>query len=128
MGKQVISTAQLQCSFGAAPASLTVIPATVTVENQPPATIPDMIPTTNIPPFGMCSAPTNPTVIAATSAAAGVFTPAPCVPAPAGPWAPGSSKVLIGGKPALNDSSKCTCTWAGVISITNPGSTKTQIP
>jgi hypothetical protein len=82
----------------------------------------------NIPAFGMCKSPTNPAVIAATAAAAGVFTQAPCVPIPAGPWAPGSPKVLIGNKPALNDSSKCMCTWLGVISINNPGTTKTQIP
>ena len=128
MGKQVISTAQLQCSMGTAPAALSVIPAAVKVENQPPATIPDMIPITNIPSFGMCNATANPAVIAATSAAAGVHTPAPCVPVPTGPWSPGASKVLVGGKPALNDSSKCNCSWSGVISITTPGTTKTQIP
>src|SRR5688572_33105549 len=101
MGKQVVNTAQLQCSMGTAPAALVVIPAAVTVENQPPATIPDMIPVSNIPTFGMCNATANPAVIAATSAALGVHTPAPCVPAPAAPWSPGSSKVTIGGKPAL---------------------------
>lgn len=128
MPNQVISGAMMQCSFGAAPSSLTVIPAQVTVEGMPPATIPDMVPNSNIPPFGMCSAPSNPAVISATSAAAGVFTPAPCVPVTTAPWAPGAPTVLIGNKPALNNTSKCMCAWGGVISITNPGATKTQIP
>ena len=127
MAKQVVSTAQLQCSFGAAPAPLTVIPVGVTIEGQAAATIADTIPMTNIPSFGMCKAPANPAVIAATSAAAGVFTQAPCVPVPTGAWITGSANVIIGGKPALNDTSKCMCSWAGVISISNPGSTKTQI-
>lgn len=127
MGQQVISTAQLQCSMGTAPVALKATPTGVTVENQDAATIPDIAPIGNIPSFGMCNATSNPAVIAATSAASGVHTPAPCVPAVSGPWAPGSSKVTIGGKPALNDSSKCNCAWSGVISITSPGSTKTQI-
>lgn len=128
MGKQVISTAQLQCSMGTAPAALKATTTGVTVENQDAATIPDAIPVNNIPSFGMCNATANPAVIAATSAASGVHTPAPCVPAPAGPWSPGSSKVTIGFKPALNDSSTCNCSWSGVISITTPGTSKTQIP
>lgn len=129
MANQVVSTAQLQCSFGAAPAVLNVLPTSmVTIEGMPAATIADMIPMTNIPPFGMCNAPTNPAVIAATSAASGVFTPAPCIPAVTAPWTPGAPTVLIGGKPALNNTSKCMCAWAGVISITVPGATKTMVP
>jgi uncharacterized Zn-binding protein involved in type VI secretion len=128
MANQVVSTAQLQCTFGAAPAVLNVLPNTVTIEGRPAATIADMVPMTNIPSFGMCSAPSNPAVISATSAASGVFTPAPCVPATAAPWAPGAPTVLIGGKPALNSNSKCNCAWGGIISITVPGATKTQVP
>jgi hypothetical protein len=29
--------------------------------------------------------------------------------------------------PALTDSSTCMCMWGGTISITNPGTTKTEI-
>jgi hypothetical protein len=36
--------------------------------------------------------------------------------------------VPIANMPALNDMSKCMCTWAGVISINNPGTMKTDIP
>ena len=129
MAKQVVMGAMMQCSFGAAPSALIVLPASrVTVEGKPAANIMDHKPVVNIPTFGMCTAPTNPAVIAATSAALGVPTPAPCVPVVPAPWAPGSPTVPIGNMPALNDTSKCMCTWAGVISITNPGTMKTDIP
>ncbi len=121
--------AMMQCSFGVAPSSLIVLPVNrVVVENMPAANIMDFKPVVNIPPFSMCNAPTNPAVIAATSAALGVPTPAPCVPVIPAPWAPGSPTVLIANMPALNDTSKCMCTWAGVISINNPGTIKTDIP
>jgi len=129
MANQVVATAQLQCSFGTVPAVLNVLPmAKVTIEGMPAATIADMIPMTNIPPFGMCNSPSNPSVISATAAASGVFTPVPCVPVVTAPWAAGAPTVLIGGKPALNNTSKCMCAWSGVISITAPGATKTMIP
>ena len=129
MAKQVVMGAMMQCSFGAAPSALIVLPVSrVTVEGRPAANIMDHKPVVNIPTFGMCTAPTNPAVIAATSAALGVPTPAPCVPVVPAPWAPGSPTVPIGNMPALNDMSKCMCTWAGVISITNAGTMKTDIP
>jgi hypothetical protein len=129
MAKQVVMGAMMQCSFGMAPSSLIVLPVNrVMVENKPAANIMDYKPVVNIPPFGMCSAPTNPAFIAATSAALGVPTPVPCVPVTAAPWAPGSPTVMIANMPALNNMSKCMCTWAGVISITNPGTMKTDIP
>jgi hypothetical protein len=81
----------------------------------------DHIPIVNIPPFGMCSAPSNPTVAAATAAALGVLTPMPCVPVTAAPWVPGSPTLLIGNMPALNNSSQLMCTWGGVIQIVSPG-------
>jgi hypothetical protein len=127
---QVVAGAMLQCSFGATPSTLIVIPkgAPVLVSGPPAATIMDHAPIANIPPFGLCSAPTNPAVIAATSAAWGVFTPAPCVPALPAPWVPGSPTVQVGGMPALNNTSKCMCTWLGVISVTAPGQLTTQVP
>jgi len=129
MAKQVVMGAMMQCSFGVAPSSLIVLPVNrVVVENMPAANIMDFKPVVNIPPFGMCNAPTNPAVIAATSAALGVPTPAPCVPVTTAPWAPGSLTVMIGNQLALNNMSKCMCAWAGVISITNPGTIKTDIP
>jgi len=127
MAQQVYQGATLKCSFGAAPSTLTVVPQgtlIVGTDDLMAATIMDHKPIANIAPFGMCSAPSNPTVIAATSAKMGTFTPAPCVPATALPWTPGSSVVTIGGKPTLNNACNLMCQWAGVISIINPGGTK----
>lgn len=121
--------ANLQCSFGAAPSTLVVLPTNmVNTEMKPAANIMDYKPIVNIPPFGMCSSLANPAVASATAAAFGVLTPQPCVPNIVAPWAPGSPQVLIKNMPALNNSSKCMCLWAGVISITNAGGTKTTVP
>ncbi len=129
MAIQVVMGAVMQCSFGAAPSTLVVLPTNRDlVENQPSANIMDHVPVVNIPSFGMCSNPTNPAVAAATTAAFGVLTPVPCVPVIPAPWAPGSPTVLIGNSPALNDSSMCMCSWGGTISITNPGEVTTEIP
>ena len=126
MGAQVSLGAMLQCTFGAAPAPLMVIPKGASLVNAttPAATVMDNVPFANVLPFGMCRSPTNPLVIAATAAALGAFTPMPCVPAPIGPWLPGSLKVKIGGVPALESNSKLTCCWAGVIQVVNPAQIK----
>jgi len=126
MPKLVTMGAQLQCSFGAAPGVLVVTPENKTLCGLPAATIMDNIPLKNIMPFGMCSSIANPTVASATAAALGVLTPMPCIPVTTAPWFPGSMKVLIGNKPALTDTCKCMCNWAGVISITSPGQVKTD--
>ena len=129
MGMQVCAGAMMQCSFGVAPSSLVVLPANRVLAGGPPAaTIMDNVPILNIPPFGMCNSPSNPTVAAATAAALGVLTPMPCVPVPAGPWIVGAPTVLIGSMPALNDSSKLMCSWGGVIQITYAGQVTDQIP
>ncbi|WP_248926116.1 DUF4280 domain-containing protein [Paenibacillus hamazuiensis] len=128
MGQIVCGGAVLQCSFGAAPSSLTVLPANRVTTSAPIANIMDNKPGVNIMPFGMCSSMANPAVAAATSAAMGVLTPQPCMPVTAAPWAPGSPTVQIGGMPALNNSSKLMCSWAGVIQITMPGQFTIQVP
>lgn len=128
MSMLVANGATMMCSFGIAPSTLVVPPASRVLSGTPAANIGDCIPNTNIMPFGMCSSMANPTVAAATSAAAGVLTPQPCVPVIAGTWVPGSPTVLIGGKPALNQTCKCMCAYAGVIQIMNPGQTKTMVP
>lgn len=129
MGMQVVMGATLQCSFGMIPSSLMVIPkGPPTMAGGPlAASIMDFAPMVNILPFGMCTSLANPAVAAATAAALGVLTPMPCVPVTT-PWAPGSPTVLLGTFPALNNSSKCMCAWAGVISILNPGQFTVQIP
>lgn len=126
MGTQVVMGATLQCSFGAAPSTLVVLPANKVLATTPAANIMDHKPTVNISPFGMCKSMTNPSVAAATAAAMGVLTPMPCVPVTTAPWAPGCTKVLIGNMPALESNSKCMCTWGGVIQIVKPGQTAVQ--
>jgi len=123
---QVVMGAQMMCSFGVAPSVLAVIRPTCLCNNVPMANIMDFAPMTNIPPFGMCTTQSNPAVAAATAAAMGTPTPAPCVPVTT-PWTPGKAQVLVGGMPALDIGSKCTCAWGGSISITNPGQTNTKV-
>ncbi len=116
------------CSFGMAPSAFNVLPTNKTVTSTPLANIMDNKPMVNIMPFGMCTSLANPTVASATSAAAGVLTPCPCVPVISAPWAPGSPTVLIANNPALNNTSKLMCNWAGVIQIMNPGTTNIMVP
>lgn len=124
MGAQVVMGAMLQCSFGAAPSSLVVLPANKVMATTPAANIMDNKPIVNVPPFGMCSSLANPTVAAATAAALGVLTPMPCVPVTAAPWAPGSPKVTVGKMPAVDQTCKLMCNWGGVIQVVSPGQVK----
>lgn len=128
MGMLVCMGAMMQCSFGVAPSSLVVLPARRVLTGTPAATIMDNIPMANVPPFGVCSSPSNPTVAAATAAALGVLTPMPCVPVLPAPWVVGSPTVLIGNLPALNNSAKLMCAWGGVIQITAPGEFTVDVP
>jgi len=128
MGIQVCAGAMMQCSFGVAPAPLSVLPANRVMTGAPAANIMDHAPLLNVPPFGVCSSLANPMVAAATAAALGVLVPMPCIPVTAAPWAPGSPTVLIGGMPALNNSSKLMCNWGGVIQIVFPGQVTVMVP
>jgi hypothetical protein len=129
MPQHVVNSAQLTCSFGTVPAAFVVLPVNrMKIGNQNAANIADHIPMTNIPSFGMCTSIANPQVAAATSAALGVLTPQPCIPATSSPWMVGAPTVLLANKPALDSISKCLCNWAGVITVAMPGQTTTQIP
>lgn len=129
MGIHVCMGATLQCSFGAAPSTLVVLPINkVMTSNMPAANIMDHKPMVNILPFGMCNSIANPMVIAATAAALGVLTPMPCIPATPAPWMPGSPTVLLGNMPSLQNSSKLMCIWAGVINVAVPGQFTEMIP
>lgn len=121
MGLLVCGGAVLSCSFGMAPSVLNVLPAARVMTSMALASIMDQVPMVNILPFGMCSSPANPMVAAATAAALGVLTPMPCIPVTAGPWVPGKPAVLIGGKPALDNSCKLMCSYGGVIQVNQPG-------
>jgi len=126
MADLVVNGAQLTCTFGVAPSTLTVLPAGPIIQagGQPLARVVDFAPMLNVAPFGMCTTPSNPQVAAATSAAAGVLTPQPCVPVITAPWTPGSTKVTAGGIPALTSTSTCVCAWGGSISIVAAGQAK----
>jgi hypothetical protein len=128
MSVQCVMGAMMACSFGAAPSSLVVLPANRAMSGGPPkANIMDNKPIVNIPPFGMCMSPANPTVAAATAAALGVLTPMPCVPMTTAPWVPGSPTVLVGKMPALNNSCTLLCNWGGAITISGPGQVKNMV-
>jgi hypothetical protein len=129
MPQQVCMGAQLQCSFGAAPSNLVVLPLNrVMTSNMPAANIMDNKPMVNILPFGTCMSLANPTVAAATSAALGVLTPMPCIPMTTAPWAPGVPTVMIGNQPAVDNMCKLMCNWGGVIQVVSAGQTTHQIP
>src|SRR5579884_1970681 len=104
----VYNGAIMTCSFGAAPATLAVIPP------GREATKSDAKPGVNIQPFGMCMSPANPQVAAATAAALGVLTPQPCIPV-THCWDNPS------GGADLQLSSTLRCMWLGTISVVTAG-------
>ena len=128
MGLSVCGGAMLQCSFGAAPSSLMVLPKNRVTTSMPIANIMDNVPFVNILPFSMCTSLANPAVASATAAALGALVPMPCTPVIPAPWIPGSPTVLVANMPTLNDSSKLMCAYAGVIQIVNPGQATIQVP
>ena len=128
MANPVIQTATCTCSFGAAPAVLTVTSQqTVSICKMPAATIQDGAPVSNVPTFGMCSNPANPTVAAATAAAMGALTPMPCVPATVA-WTPGCPTVMVCKRPLLNNTSKLMCSYGGVIQVTVTPAMTVKVP
>lgn len=128
MAIAVCSGAMITCSFGTAPGSLNILPDNKTFTSTALGTIMDNKAMTNISPFGMCTSLANPQVASATSAALGVLTPMPCMPAISAPWIPGSPTVLLNNYPVLNNSCKLMCNWGGVITIGNPGQGTVQVP
>lgn len=122
MPKLVVHGAVLRCTLGAAPSTFAVAtPHMVAGDQLAAGNVSDFVPSTNVPPFGLCRAPTNPQVASATSAAGGVLTPQPCVPVLATAWAPGSVSVTVDHQPALHDGCTCSCQWGGVLSVASAG-------
>lgn len=125
MANPVVQTAMCSCSFGTVPCALLVnSQQTVQGTGMLLATIMDNKPIT----FGMCTTLSNPSVSSATSAAAGVLTPMPCVPMTPAPWAPGVATVLVCGKPLLNNSSKLMCSYGGVIQVNSTPAMRIMTP
>lgn len=110
----------LQCNFGNAPVPLMVLPDKKVNSMLPVAVQSDHIPLLNILPFGMCSSPSNPLVIAATAAAMGVLTPMPCLPCTAEEWTGSCKKVKVKGGQALSMDAKLRCLFGGNIQAAAP--------
>lgn len=115
----VTSGSSLQCSMGTLPCAVNATPGPV-VATTPACTVMDFKPGVNIPGFGMCLSLGNPAVASATTAAQGVLTPQPCLPATASPWAPGSTASAVNGFPAMLNTSTCACSYGGVIAVATP--------
>lgn len=132
MPRHVCTGAMLKCSFAMPPGTTTfnVIPDNQKIiDDMHAANIMDNIPMAEIPPFGMCIAPTNPMFIAATAAALGTPTPVPCLPIFPAPWVPGAiaPPVLLVDQPALDDSSILMCQWLGIVTVAYAGQIQKQI-
>lgn len=117
--------------MGTLPSTLTVLPDPGHIAASPPpqsvlATVTDVLPVKNIQSFSMCKSPANPAVQAATTAASGVFTPAPCVPATELPWTPPAT-VLVSGVAAFGQEATCQCKWQGTVKVVNPGQVITVV-
>ena len=123
MPNQVFTGAALQCSFGTAPSTFAA--SGVEVDATAAAGVVTDVAASNVPPFAMCTSLANPQVASATSAA-GTLTPQPCVPVLQS-WSPGSSKVTIGNVAALDDSSQCSCSWGGVVTVSSAGQTSVTV-
>lgn len=127
----VVMGAKIGCSMAVPPTpsgSLVVLPMNKVMGcNQPAANIMDNVPIKNIAPFPLCQAKANPTVIAATAAAAGTPTPAACVPVFPAPWSPGASQTMIGGQPALHAGCTLNCAYGGTVTISYAGQATIQV-
>lgn len=128
MPTQTTTTAQIKCSFGLAPSVFNATPRPTMSSNLVPGVITDNVPMMNIPPFGMCTTPSNPVVASIIASSLGTVTQAPCVPATVAPWAPGSTTTVIGNIPETDNTCKLMCMWGGVITFVSPGQTTHNIP
>lgn len=129
MPLQCCMGATMTCSFGAAPSSLVVLPVNrVLTQDVPDANIMDHIPMVNIMPFGVCASPAFPATAAATTAAMGVLTPMPCIPATPAPWVTGAPTVLLANFPTLDNVSQLMCVFGGVITFIDAGEETVMVP
>lgn len=104
MSYHLTDTTQLQCDKGTIPTSITVTSQTfMSIEGKLQATEEDKQPNSNIKPFGQCK----------LKPSSGGFLP--CIPAPI-KWQD-TSVFEIDGMKELLDSSTCTCSVGGKISI-----------
>lgn len=122
MTQQVCNGAALACTFGAAPGTLTVIPATgVMAATQPAATVMDYAPMVNVATFGMCMSPSNPQVSGRDGRGVGGADAAALHSRDVEPLDAGQSHRDDRGNAALTSTDMCMCMWGGQITITSPG-------
>lgn len=119
MALVVVANAALRCSLGASPGVL----STVVPHKLKSGTFAANLDDATLMPgsFGTCAAPGRLTPAG---------TPGPCTPTPALPrWAPAGKPVLmIGGAPALTDGCRLSCSFGGMIEVSNPAQTRLQAP
>ena len=113
--------ATLSCNQGDATSIYEVLPSNgIFLDGKPLALVSDVKPMINIKPFGMCKSMANPTVAAATAANRGKLQKMPCVPNTIGIWTDGANHFLSLEKIPC-ETSKCSCAYAGEISIKDLG-------
>ena len=120
MRRLVVHEAKIRCSQGALPSLLVIPESPVLSDDKAVGTVDDHKPMRNIITFGMCRSPSNPQVAAATSAALGVLTPQPCIPATNQQWTPGAPFAVVDQINVLSSDSTCTCDHGGTIDILDP--------
>jgi len=127
MPKCVCMGAKLKCSFGSGPKDMMVLPIAMVMNAtiNSLATQMDFIAMLNIPAFGNCTSPANP-MNWKMAGPVPVFVPSSCIPIPVMPWDPVAKKMKIGGNPAMLETSKTMCVWAGSITVDKPGLTNVQ--
>jgi hypothetical protein len=112
MPLHVVNGAILQCTCGAAPSQLVVLPThREQIEHQYAANIMDCAPMVNIMPFGACA-----------------VTEAACVPATVPTWLPGAQTVTLDYQLALDDTCTLICAVGGVVSVAYAGQSTKTIP
>lgn len=112
MTAAVLHGAMLICSCGLVPSALLTRPRTVRhTLGAGIATVEDCLPLINIPPFGGCTAPGNPSLLLQK----------PCLPQLASPWTSSAIGVCVAGVPALSQDAMLPCLYGGVITIGAPG-------
>ena len=123
MSAYVRQSATLKCTMGSAQSALQLSHpvSPVLLCGSPMAGMADIKPVANLAPFGLCKSLANPTVAAATAAAGGKLQEMPCIPCVTSPWAYAKMNVLVKGRPALTDDSRCVCMWLGIIKVKAAG-------
>jgi hypothetical protein len=122
MALQVGNGALIKCTFGTAPVGLIVPPINRTMTGKiPGANIFDNKPFAQIPPFALCTTPSNPQVAKMFPVPPpGVLKPQPCTPVIAAPWLPAAPTTMIGNMPTLVNAATATCSFGGVVQILVP--------